>query len=503
MTMISRFLGLARDIIFALVFGASAGTDAFFVAFKIPNFLRRLFAEGAFSQSFVPVFSEYKETRSREDLVDLINHVAGHLGGLLLLLTSLCMAAAPVVVMLFAPGFIDDAERFDLTAEMLRITFPYIFFISMVAFSGGILNSFNQFAVPAFTPVFLNLCLIGAAWWLAPQFEQPVVALAWGVALAGATQLLFQIPFLIKLGLLPRPKIKRTHDGVKKISRLMLPAIIGSSVAQINLLFDTIIASFLITGSVSWLYFSDRLVEFPLGVFGIALATVILPNLSRQHAQQSAEEFNRTLDWALRLVVLIALPAAVGLLLLSAPILSSLFMYGEFNLHDTYMSSLSLMAYALGLPAFILIKVLAPGFYARQDTRTPMRIAVKAMIANMVMNVAFVVPMVMLDYEAPHVGLALATSASAYMNALLLYLKLRQEGVYRPQAGWLTYGLKLTLANALLAGSLITLTPILDIWSQWPLVNRVSYLLGIIGIGLAVYLFSLMLSGLRPRHLHR
>jgi len=501
MTTISRFMGLARDIIFAHVFGANAGTDAFFVAFKIPNFLRRLFAEGAFAQSFVPVFSEYKETRSRTALIDLLDHVAGSLGGVLLLITTLCVAAAPLVVMVFAPGFIDEADRFSLTTDMLRITFPYIFFISLVAFSGGILNSFNQFAVPAFTPVFLNICLIGAALWAAPLFDRPVIALAWGVALAGFTQLAFQIPFLLRLGLLPRPRLKRDHEGVKQISKLMLPAIIGSSVAQINLLLDTVIASFLMAGSVSWLYFSDRLVEFPLGVFGIALATVILPSLSKQHANKSSEDFNRTLDWALRLVMLIAAPAALGLLLLSQPILATLFQYGEFTLHDSYMSSLSLMAYALGLPAFIIIKVLAPAFYARQDTKTPMKIAVKAMIANMGLNILFVVPMVYYTYEAPHVGLALATTASAYLNAALLLFALRRQQIYQPLRGWWRLTLQLILANSLLAGFLLYWSPALEIWSNWSLQERLFQLLISIVIAATVYLISLLLSGLRPAQL--
>jgi len=503
MTTISRFLGLARDIIFAHVFGANAATDAFFVAFKIPNFLRRLFAEGAFAQSFVPVFSEYKETRSREALIDLLDHVAGSLGGILLIITTICIAAAPVVVMVFAPGFIDEADRFALTTEMLRITFPYIFFISLVAFSGGILNSFNQFAVPAFTPVFLNICLIGAALWASPLFEQPVIALAWGVALAGFTQLAFQLPFLAKLGLMPRPRFKKDHDGVKKISKLMIPAIIGSSVAQINLLLDTVIASFLIAGSVSWLYFSDRLVEFPLGVFGIALATVVLPSLSKQHANQSTEDFNHTIDWALRLVMLIAVPAALGLLLLSQPILSTLFQYGEFNTHDSYMSSLSLMAYSLGLPAFILIKVLAPAFYSRQDTKTPMKIAVKAMIANMFLNILFVVPMVLYNYEAPHVGLALATTASAYMNAALLFYALKRQRIYQPQKGWSVFTLQLILGNSLLSCFIVFWTPVLSVWSDWSLEQRILNLSLIIFLAGLIYLASMLITGLRPAQLKR
>ncbi|MFW2371874.1 MAG: murein biosynthesis integral membrane protein MurJ [Gammaproteobacteria bacterium] len=501
MTFLSRILGLLRDIILAAFFGASGGTDAFFVAFKIPNFMRRLFAEGAFSQAFVPVFSEYKETRSREALKDLINHVAGSLGGLLLIISALGSLAAPLLVMLFAPGFWDEPDRYQLTSEMLRITFPYIFFIALTAFAGGILNSFNQFAVPAFTPVLLNLSLISAAIWLSPHFQQPVVALAWGVALAGLLQLLFQFPFLLKLGLMPRPSFKRHHEGVSKIIKLMIPAIIGSSVAQINLLFDTIIASFLVAGSVSWLYYSDRLVEFPLGVFGVALATVILPSLSKQHARQSLEQFNKTLDWALRLVFVFALPAALGLLLLSGPMLVTLFNYGQFDLQDAHMARMSLMAYSLGLPAFIFIKVLAPGYYARQDTKTPVRIAIRAMIANMFLNVLFVLPMVVWSIDGPHAGLALATTTSAYMNAIMLYLGLRRQGIYQPQAGWLSLGSRTLIANLLMAAFLVVFSPSLETWNQWLILDRISYLTGFIVIAALVYFVSLIGTGFRPAQL--
>ncbi|MCW8909745.1 MAG: murein biosynthesis integral membrane protein MurJ [Gammaproteobacteria bacterium] len=503
MTLLSRILGLIRDIVFAAFFGVSGGTDAFFVAFKIPNFMRRLFAEGAFSQSFVPVFSEYKETRSREALEDLINHVAGTLGGTLLLISAIGSLAAPVVVMIFAPGFIDEPERFQLTSDMLRITFPYIFFIALTAFAGGILNSYSRFAVPAFTPVLLNLSLIAAALWASPYFEQPIMALAWGVAIAGLGQLLFQFPFLMKLRLMPRPRYHKQHEGVTKIIRLMIPAIIGSSVAQINLLFDTIIASFLVAGSVSWLYYSDRLVEFPLGVFGIALATVVLPSLSKQHARQSAEAFSHTLDWALRLVMMIALPAAIGLFLLSGPLLATLFNYGAFDLHDAEMASMSLMAYALGLPAFIFIKILAPGYYARQDTKTPVRIAIKAMISNMFLNVLFVVPMILMELEGPHTGLALATSASAYLNAWLLYLGLRKQNIYTPGPGWKPIWLYITGANLSMAVFLVYFSPPLSSWNEWNLTDRITTLSGFVVIAAAIYFIVIFLLGFRPKQLRQ
>lgn len=503
MTLLSRILGLVRDIVFAAIFGVTGGTDAFFVAFKIPNFMRRLFAEGAFSQAFVPVFSEYKETRSREALKDLINHVAGTLGGILLLISVLGSLAAPLVVMLFAPGFIDEPERYQLTSDMLRITFPYIFFIALTAFAGGILNSYNRFAAPAFTPVLLNICLIGAAVWGAAYFEQPIMALAWGLFFAGLLQLLFQFPFLLRLKLLPRPRYQKDHQGVKKIINLMIPAIIGSSVAQINLLLDTVIASFLVAGSVSWLYYSDRLVEFPLGVLGIALATVILPSLSKQHARQSADEFNQTLDWAMRLVLLVALPAAIGLFLLSGPLLATLFNYGEFNLHDVKMASMSLMAYATGLPAFVMIKILAPGYYARQDTKTPVRIAIKAMVSNMFLNILFVVPMVLMAIEGPHTGLALATSASAYLNAWLLYRGLRKQAIYRPRPGWKPLWFYLIGANLAMTGFLLYLSPPLQVWNEWQLIDRISMLLGFVTLAAAIYFIVIFILGFRAKQLRQ
>ncbi len=501
MTLLSRVFGLLRDITLATFFGATGGTDAFLVAFKIPNFMRRLFAEGAFSLAFVPVFSEYKEKHDKAALKDLVNHVAGMLGGFLLVLALLGMIFAPGLVYLFAPGFASDAAQLQLTAELLRITFPYIFFIALVAFAGGILNSFQQFAVSAFTPVLLNLCLIASVFFLAPYFEEPLMALAWGVAIAGVAQLLLQFPFLLKLGLMPIPKIKRGHKGVSKIIKLMIPAIFGSSVAQINLLLDTIIASFLVTGSVTWLYYSDRLLEFPLGILGIAIATVILPTLSQQHARASTESFNHTLNWALRLVVLITIPAGVGLFILAGPILTTLFEYGKFTANDTYFASLSLMAYMLGLPALVMIKILAPGYYARQDTRTPVRIGIIAMVSNMVMNIAFVVPLVMLDYAAPHIGLALATSVSAYINAGLLYTGLRNKNIFTPQDGWQAWLFRICTGTAAMAAVVVWLNPSAAQWSQWASYDRLFNLATIILAAGFVYFVLLWLQGLRPDQL--
>ncbi len=386
MTMLSRVLGLTRDVVFARFIGAEAGADAFFVAFKIPNFLRRLFAEGAFAQAFVPVLSEYRSQGSIAAVKGLIDRVAGCLGLSLILITALAVIGAPVLTAVFAPGFVNDPVKYQLASDMIRITFPYLLLISLTGLSGAILNSYDRFAVPAFTPVLLNVSLISAAVIVSPYFEVPVMALAWGVFAAGVIQLLFQLPFLMRLGLMPTPKLDWQDAGVKRVLSLMAPAIFGVSVSQINLLLDTVLASFLPTGSVSWLYYSDRLAELPLGVFGIAVATVILPGLSRQHASDSPEKFSETLDWALRLILLIALPAAVALVILAEPILATLFQYGKTTVVDVNMSSLSLQAYAVGLVAFMLIKVLAPGYFARQDMKTPVRIGIIAMASNMVLN---------------------------------------------------------------------------------------------------------------------
>ena len=500
MTFMSRILGLIRDMVFLRLFGAAAGMDAFFVAFRIPNFLRRLFAEGAFSLAFVPVLSEYKTQRGDEEVRQLVSRVAGTLGGILFIVTLIGVIAAPIMVAVFAPGFLmdtADAEKAALTEQMLRITFPYLLFISLVAMAGGVLNSYGRFGVPAFTPVIMNLCLIGAALWLAPYFEKPVVGLAWGVFISGVAQLLFQLPFLHRLGLLTMPRWGNKDEGVRRIMRLMIPAIFGSSVAQINLLIDTLIASFLITGSVTWLYASDRLVEFPLGVFGIALATVILPSLSQRHAEDSPEAFSHTLDWALRLVLFIGTPATLGLFILSGPILSTLFEYGEFSARDVLMSSYSLMAYATGLLGFIGIKVLAQGFYARQDTRTPVRIGIVAMVSNMILNVIFVYGLKFSEFGALHMGLALATSASAFINAGMLFMMLRRQGIYTPDRGWGKAFLRVTVASVLMVGFLLWAIQDLSVWSARHWVERVGYLILWVVLAKLIYFIALRLQGVK------
>jgi putative peptidoglycan lipid II flippase len=493
-TVLSRVLGLVRDVVIAWAFGAGRETDAFFVAFRLPNFLRRLFAEGAFAQAFVPILGEYKSQRSHAEVRELAAHVAGSLGAVLLVVTALGILAAPLLVMIFAPGFLANGEKYALTVQMVRITFPYILFVSLTAFAAGLLNTYGRFGVPAFTPVLLNLALIGAAVWLAPLMAEPVTALAWGVLVAGIAQLAFQLPFLKRLGLLAWPRLSRAHEGVRRIVRLMLPAAFGASVAQINLLVDTLIASFLVTGSVSWLYYSDRMVEFPLGVFAIAMATVILPSLSKHHAEQADDAFSDTLDWALRWVAIVATPSALGLALLAEPILTTLFQYGAFSTRDVHMASLSLMAYSIGLLGFMLVKVLAPGYFARQDTRTPVRVGFIALGANLVLNLALVVPL-------KHAGLALATSLAAFINAGLLYRGLRREGIHRPRPGWARFVAKIAFAALMMVAFLIFARGAPSLWSEADITHRILRLSLLVVGGAGVYALCLVSVGIRPRHL--
>ena len=504
MTMLSRVLGFARDVIFAREFAASASMDAFLIAFKIPNFMRRLFAEGAFNQAFVPTLSEYKETRDKSEVKDLIAHVAGTMGGILFIISILGVLIAPVLIMIFAPGYLlnetqslDQSSQYDLTVSLLRITFPYILFISLVAFAGGILNSYHKFAIPALTPVILNLVLISSVYFLVPYMDKPVMGLAIGVFIAGLLQLLLQLPFLAKLGLLVRPKWNRYHQGVRQIFKLMLPAIFGASIAQINLLLDTILASLLVSGSISWLYYSDRLMEFPLGVLGVALATVILPSLSRNFASKSSEEFSATLDKAIRWVVYLGSPAAVGLFFLAAPIIITLFGSDKFLQHDVLMSSYSLKAYSLGLFGFIMVKVLLPGFYARKDTKTPVKIGIIALTVNMLFNIIFVLPWMILGLEGPHTGLALATSLSAMSNAYLLYRNLRKDNIYQHQPGWKKVWMQVLSANALMAILLWLGTRDIALWQHWDSLEKITTLFLLIVMAAIVYFCSLWLLGVK------
>jgi len=500
MTMTSRVAGLARDIVIASFMGASDNADAFLVAFKIPNFLRRLFAEGAFSQAFIPVLAEYKAAGSTAATKALIDHVAGVLGGSLLFITAIAMLGAPLIAMLFAPGFVSQPEKFQLTSDMIRITFPYLFLISMTGFFGAILNSFGRFAVPAFAPVYLNLSLIFAALVAAPWFDVPVVALAWGVLLAGVVQLLSLLPSLYRIGLVPRPRWDTSDKGVRQILKLMVPALFGVSVSQINLLLGTVIASFLPTGSVSWLYYSDRLTELPLGIFGIAIATVILPNLAAHRASARKEHFSGTLDWAMRWVLLFGLPAALALIMLAEPILITLFKHGAMTARDVNMSSLSLQALSLGLLALMLIKIWAPGFYAHMDTATPVKIGIMSMAANMVMNLLFVLPLMHL-WNIGHVGLALATSLAAMLNATLLLRGLLRAGFYTFAPGWRLFMMRLLVASVCMVATLLWLGSDTATWLEWHWQRRVLMLSLLCGAGAGVYFGVLALLGTRMSQL--
>ncbi|MDO9105620.1 MAG: murein biosynthesis integral membrane protein MurJ [Methylovulum sp.] len=492
MTLVSRILGFVRDMLIARIFGVDLATDAFFVAFKIPNFLRRLFAEGAFAHAFVPILADYQRQCSKTALKQFVDKTAGTLTAILILMTLLGIVAAPVLIWLLAPGFAWQGTQHALAVLLLQITLPYLVFIALVAFAGSLLNAHGQFIVPAITPAFLNICMIIAATGLAPIMPQPITALAWGVFAAGVVQLLFQIPALMRLGLMPRLRLGFHDPGVMRVINQMLPAIFSVSVTQINLLLDTLIASFLAVGSVSWLYYSDRLVEFPLGILGLALGTVILPNLAKNHAAEDPANFSNALDWGLRLVLLAGLPASIGLIALAEPLLSTLFQYHEFGVEDVHFAAQSLRAYAVGLPAYILIKVLVPGFTARRDMKTPVRYGIYAMAASLALN-ALVLPLA-------HAGLALATSLGALFNALLLLKKLLQDRIFMPTSGWPLFFMRVILASFAMLLSLYYLVDA-QWWIPWGAGERAIHLLKWVSIGIAVYLGTLALTGLRLRHL--
>ncbi|WP_253652049.1 MULTISPECIES: murein biosynthesis integral membrane protein MurJ [unclassified Vibrio] len=501
MTFISRVLGLVRDVVVANLMGAGASADVFFFANKIPNFLRRLFAEGAFSQAFVPVLTESHAQGDMDKTRELIARAAGTLGVIVSIVTILGVLGSGVVTAVFGFGWFLDwmhggpaAAKFELASVMLKITFPYLWFITFVALSGAILNTLGKFAVSSFTPVFLNVMIILAAWFISPQMEMPEIGLSIGVFLGGLVQFLFQIPFLIKAGVMVKPKWGWRDPGVVKIRTLMIPALFGVSVSQINLLFDTFIASFLQTGSISWLYYSDRLLEFPLGLFGIAIATVILPALSRKHVDAQSEGFAQTMDWGVRMVILLGLPAMLGLMVLAKPMLMVLFMRGEFSPQDVHQASLSLFAYASGLLNFMLIKVLAPGYYSRQDTKTPVKYGIIAMVTNMVFNAIFA-------YFYGYVGLAIATALSAFVNMALLYRGLHIAGVYQITKRTVFFIIRLVIAGAAMVAAILWQLEDMSVWLDWSFTHRSGVLGMLIGLGAVVYLVVLFLTGARLKDL--
>jgi putative peptidoglycan lipid II flippase len=496
MTLISRVLGFIRDAAIARVFGAGLATDAFFVAFKIPNLLRRLFAEGAFSQAFVPILAEYKNQRGAAATRTLIDHVSGVLGIALLLVTAAGVLGAPLIIAISAPGFTSNPEKFALTVDLLRITFPYIVFIALTALAGGILNTWSRFAVPAFTPVLLNLSFIGFALLAAPWFDPPIMALAWAVFVGGVLQIAFQLPFLARIGMLPRPRPNLRDEGVRRVLRQMAPALFGVSVGQISLLINNIFASFLISGSVTWLYFADRLMEFPSGLLGVALGTVLLPSLARSHAERSTQAYSALLDWGLRLTLLLAVPAAAALALLAVPLVTTLFHYGAFTELDVINTSDAVIAYSVGLVGLIAVKVLAPGFYARQDIRTPVKIAVISLVATQLLNLVLV-------WELRHAGLALSISIGACLNAGLLLRGLRRQAIYQPQPGWGVFVLKLALAVYVMGAVLWVLCGNVESWLSAGALERIARLALLVFAGAGSYFGTLWLSGFRLRDFNR
>ena len=498
MTMISRILGFVRDTLIARIFGAGIMTDAFFVAFKIPNLLRRLFAEGAFSQAFVPVLAEYKNQQGQAQTKALIDHVTTLLGLILVGVAILGMLAAPAVVYISAPGFVDEPEKFKITVNLLRIIFPYIFFISLVSLAGGILNTYSKFSVPAFTPTLLNISFIVGALFFAPYFDPPIKVLAWAVFAGGILQLAFQIPFLMKIGMLPRYRFNIKDPGVWRILKLMGPAVFGVSIAQISLLINTIFASFLVSGSVSWLYYADRLMEFPTGLLGVALGTILLPSLAKAYADKSPQEYSQLMDWGLRLTLLLALPAAVALAVLAVPLVSSLFFYGAFTENDMWMTRQALMAYSLGLLGLIMIKVLAPGFYARQNIKTPVKIAIFTLFSTQIMNIIFVY---FLDLK--HAGLALSIGLGACINAALLYYHLRKANIYSPLAGWLPFFIKILTAIVAMATALYFAAGSSQSWIHYSLSERLLNLFGLVLVGVVSYFGVLYVLGFRLKDFSR
>ncbi len=495
-TMLSRVLGFVRDTIVARYFGAGMATDAFFVAFKLPNLLRRIFAEGAFSQAFVPILAEYKTQQGEEATRTFIAYISGLLTLVLALVTLLGVLAAPWVIWVTAPGFVDTPEKFALTTDLLRVTFPYIFLISLSSLAGAILNTWNRYAVPAFVPTLLNVSMIVFSLFLIPYFDPPIMALGWATLVGGLAQLLYQLPSLKRIGMLVLPRLNLRDTGVWRVLKQMGPAIFGVSVGQISLIINTIFASFLAAGSVSWMYYADRLMELPSGVLGVALGTILLPSLAKTYASDDRHAYSHLLDWGLRLCFLLVLPCTLALALLAEPLTVALFQYGKFTATDALMTQRALIAYAVGLLGIILVKVLAPGFYARQNIRTPVRIALFTLIATQLMNLAFVFPL-------QHAGLALAISLAACMNAGLLYWQLRKQQLFQPQPGWGKFLAKLVLAVLAMCAVLLGVMYLLPAWEQGGMPERLLRLAALVGAGVITYFGMLALLGFRLRDFAR
>jgi putative peptidoglycan lipid II flippase len=492
MTLISRVLGFARDLIAAQLFGVNASVDAFYIAFKIPNFMRNLFAEGAFSQAFIPILADYQEKSSREETKIFIGHIAGLLGSLLLIVTFFGVLWAQNLIMLFAPGL--DEVRFHLSTEMLRITFPYLMLISLTAFAGAVLNNYGKFGIPSFTPALLNISLIATAFGMSHWFLIPVKSQAWGILIGGFVQLFFQLAALYRIGFLVKPTLHWKDEGVQRVFKLILPSLFGASMGQLNILINTIFASFLITGSITWLYYSERLAYFPIGVFGVALATVILPHLSRQHSSQSTQEFSSALDWGIRWNLILGIPATITMIILSGPLVVSLFQYGKFTLHDVLMTQRSVLTYAIGLQAFMLNKLLSSAFYAKQDIATPVKLTALSIAANIILSYLLIRPLA-------HAGLALASSLASWIGVILLCIMLWRRKIYSLQSGWGKFIVQLVVANGLLVLFLWYCSNDVETWFLWDWPKRFSHLL-LLGIGATlIYAGSFFITTVYKRYI--
>jgi putative peptidoglycan lipid II flippase len=492
LTLVSRILAFVRDVLIARVFGAGMATDAFFVAFRLPNLLRRLFAEGAFSQAFVPIFGEYKNRKGHDETKLLVDHVVSLLAVILFAVTLIGIVAAPLLVYVSAPGFVSNPDKFELTVELLRITSPYIFFISLVAVAAGILNTYNKFWVPAAAPILLNICFIAAALWLAPYCNPPILAMGWAVFVAGIVQLLLQVPFLKKIGMLPKWRYTTKDEGVWRIIKLMGPAAFGVSIAQLSLILNTIFASFLVAGSVSWLYYADRLMEFPSGLLGVAISTILLPSLSKHYADDKPEEYSKLLDWGLKMVCMLTLPSALALGMIATPLLATFFERGAFTVHDVLMTRNALVGYSVGLIGIIAVKVLAPGFYARQDIKTPVKIGMGTLAATQAMNLLFVFAL-----QLHHAGLALSIGLGSCVNAAILLYLLKKRGIYVPEPGWGVFMFKLGAALLALGVSLWFGMGNEQEWLVTHGLPRIFHLSWLVVMGVVVYFGVLWLLGFR------
>ena len=501
MTLISRIFGMLRDIIFARFFGVSVIMDAFIVANRIPNMLRRFFGEGAFNQGFVPVISSYKENKNHKEVKVLVDSVAGTLGLILFIVSLIGVIFSPIFISIVAPGFIGEDGRFDLSALMLKFTFPYLMFISLTAFSGSLLNTYGKFAVPAITPVILNIVLIIFVVVISPKLNEPGMSLAYGVFFAGLIQLFFQLPFLSKINLIPRPRWNYHHEGIKRITNLMGPALFGSSVSQVNILVSGIIASLIGTGKISLLYYSDRIMELPLSLFGIAIATVTLPYLSRLYSRNLIDKFSDALYWSIKIALIFIIPASVGIFILAEPIIAVIYFGGAFDQIDVRLTSLSLSIFSIGLIGFSFVKILSPAYFAREDTKTPVKIGIICVAINLILGSGFVFYLQKINFEATHVGLASSISIAALMNAGLLFLGLKRNKILNNFKTSKIFFIKLCLANIVMLAFLVYTKQSLIWWLAMHAMERAIWLLMIILASMFLYFVTLSILGIKIKEL--